>query len=657
VGRSLSRRLAAATGAALLASALAILAPAGAVALITPPTVVDGPSSQILELGGAAMAADGSGGVVYLKTVEGVPHVFASRFVGGGWGAPLRVDGDQPYAASEPRIAAGKGGALLVVWVTGVATVKGQVRYGLFSARLGPGAEGFGPSLLVDANVGEGIGVDPSISGTAPGTAAVAYRAITYDFNQNGFSTAVQLRPGDVMADIRLARLNGDRWSRIGAVNRNPEASMRPPSPTNGPRVGAGVDGGAVIAWQEPDQTGTARIWMRRVFGNTLGPPLEASPASWEGAPVTADADAFSLATTPRNEARVVVRLGGSRARAGRIMLNSLPADYAVPADKLAGPAFLFEAPQGQLGPPAVAAVEKGGGAEGKVRLAFAAGPRLHEFEGKTEDASSSAGTLGPAPLGGAEPVLALDPEGGETLAYPAADPLGRPAVAVRQEFPTAAVQTGLLSSPQGGAVGQLSAGGDGEGSALIAFRQGEAGAYEIVAARVSAPPGSFKATGPKGWVRPGRAKLRWRPPSSGAGGVTYSVLLEGQLIKQGLRHDAYLPPRAALPSGRLKAQVVATDALGQEVATPPVPLRVDSLPPRASVRVGHSHRVTVRIGDAGAGVADGSTSVSFGDGSVARKGTSFRHEYPGPGRFTVRVRARDKLGNRLLRRFPVRVP
>jgi hypothetical protein len=658
VGRSLSRRLtAAATGAALLATALGGLAPASAVALITPPTVVDGPSSQILELGGAAMAADGSGGVVYLKTVEGVPHVFVSRFAGGAWSPPIRVDSDQPYAAAEPRIAAGKGGALLVIWVTGVATVKGQVRYGLFSARLGPGADGFGPSLLVDADVGEGIGVDPSLSGTFPGTATVAYRAITYDFNQNGFSTAVQLRPGDVMADIRLARLNGDRWSRVGAVNRNPEASMRPPSPTNGPQVGAGVDGDAVVAWQEPDQTGTARIWMRRVFGTTLGPPLEASPASWEGAPVTADADAFSLATTPRNEARVVARLAGSKTRPERLLLNSLPPDYAFPADKLSGPAFLFEAPQDQLGPPALAAAENGGGAEGKLRLAFASGSRMHEFEGKAEAPSSSAGTLGPRPLPAAEPVLALDPEGGETLAYLATDPQGRPAVAVRQEFPTAAVQLGLLSASQGGPVSQLSAGGDGAGSALIAFRQGEAGAYEIVAARVSAPPASFKASGPKGWVRPGRAKLRWQRPNGGAGGVTYSVLLEGRVIKRGLQRRTYLPPRALLPSGRLKAQVVATDALGQEVLTPPVPLRVDSLPPRASVRVGGpDHGVTVRIGDAGAGVASGSTRVSFGDGSGDRGGPSFQHRYAHGGRFAVGVRARDKLGNLLVRRFAVRV-
>ena len=152
---------------------------------------------------------------------------------------------------------------------------------------------------MVDPNVGEGVGVDPSLSAASPGKAIVAYRAITYSFKPGTFSTAVQLRPGDVMADIRVARLNGDRWSRLGAINRNLEASMRPPTAVNGPQVGSGLDGGAVVAWQEPDQTGTARIWMRRIFGTTPGPVLQASPSSWEKAAVSADADAFSLAVTP----------------------------------------------------------------------------------------------------------------------------------------------------------------------------------------------------------------------------------------------------------------------------------------------------------------------------------------------------------------------
>src|SRR5262249_25170906 len=130
-----------------LVGALGLAAPVAARAMITPAVTVDGPSSEITDFGGVAMARDGTGGLVYMKPMYGIPHVFASRFAGGRWSDPMRVDWDQPYEASEPRIAAGPGGELLVVWVGAVATVHGNVQYGLFSARLGVGASSFGPSL------------------------------------------------------------------------------------------------------------------------------------------------------------------------------------------------------------------------------------------------------------------------------------------------------------------------------------------------------------------------------------------------------------------------------------------------------------------------------------------------------------------------------
>ncbi|HEX7245530.1 MAG TPA: PKD domain-containing protein [Solirubrobacterales bacterium] len=633
------------------------VAAAPAQALIAPPATLDGPSAEILDLGGVSMASDGTGGVVYVKAVDGVPHIFACRYAGGSWDAPVRVDWDQPYAASQPAIAAGSGGELLVVWVTEVATVHGKVQYGLFSARIGPGAQDFGASLLVDPNVGEGIGVVPSISGTEPGRAIVAYRAITYTFAEPSFSTAVQLRPGDVMADIRVARLNGDRWSRLGAVNRNPEASMRPPGPSNGPRVGAGIDGGAVVAWQEPDQTGAARIWMRRIFGTTPGPVLEASPASWEGAPVTGDADAFSLAVTPFNQARVAIRVAGSGSTAPRLLLNTLPADFAVPANALNGPSTVFKAGKGALGIPGIGATEKGG-KEGAMQMVFASGAEVHRVGVDGEGAPTPDSTLpGPDAKPGAEAVAVVGPEGGDVIAYPALDAQGRPAVAVRQELASGAAQTGLLAGVAGGPIGDLSAGPSGTGDALIGFRQGDAGRYEIVVERVSAPPASFKAKAPKRWVRPPRAWLRWQAPKSAVGGLAYSVLIEGRVVKSGLRRRRYLPPRGALGSGVRLVQAMATDRLGQQAISPAVKLRVDGRPPQVTLRVRRaSGLATVRLRDPDSGLRAKSAVVDFGDGVQARKGSKFEHVYEHPGRYTVRVRARDRVGNRVVRRFEAAV-
>lgn len=634
------------------AVALATAAPARA--LITPPVTVDGPSSDILDFGGVAMAPDGSGGLVYTKAVEGVPHVFACRFVDGSWSAPLRVDVDQSYQAREPRIAAGPGGELLVVWVTQVATVHSQVQYGLYSARIGAGATSFGSSLLVDPNVGEGIGVDPSLSGTAPGQASVAYRTITFNFNQNSFSTAVQLRPGDVMADIRVARLGGDRWTRLGAINRNPEASMRPPGPANGPKIGAGVDGGAVVAWQEPDQTGTARIWMRRIFGTVPGPVLEASPASWEGAPVTGDADAFSLAVTPLNQARVAIRVAGSGGVAPRLLLNTLPPDYAVPSGVPNGALTIFKGENAALGVPGIAATEKGGGREGALRFVFASGSEVHlvgvdASGGLTPDAIPPGAAAKP----GAEAVAALGPEGGGISAYPARDAEGRPVAAVRQELASGAAQTGLLAGSSGGPVGQLSAGPSGGGDALVGFRQGEAGHYEIVVERIGSPPASFKAMAPKGWVRPGRAMLRWQAAKSAVGGLAYSVLLDGRVVKGGLRRRSFLPPKAQLGSGVRRAQAMATDRLGQQMLSAVVKLRVDGRAPRVTVRVRRaSGLVAVGLRDPDSGLRTASTSVSFGDGTHAHGGAKFHHAYERPGRYTIAVRGRDQVGNRVARRF-----
>jgi hypothetical protein len=599
------------------------------------------------------MAPDGSGGAVYTKAVDGVPHVFACRYVDGVWGAPVRVDWDQPYSGGQPAIAAGPDGELLVVWVTAVAIVHGQPQDGLFSARIGPGASSFGPSLLVDPNVGEGVGVDPSVSGVAPGRTIVAYRTITYDFDGTEFSTAVQLRPGDVMADIRLARFNGERWSRLGAINRNPEASMRPPVPANAPRVGAGVDGGAVVAWQEPDQTGAARIWMRRVFGSGLGPVLEASPATWEGAPVSGDADAFTLAVTPFNQARVAIRIAGAGSVGPRLLLNTLPPDFAVPSGSLTGPVTVFKSSGAHLGVPGVAATEKGGSA-GAMRLGFAAGAEMHQVG---VDASGALVPLalpsGPDAAPGAESVAALGPEGGGVLAYPSLDSQGRQVVAVRQELPSGAAQVGLLAGVAGGPVAGVTAGSSGTGDALIGFRQGEAGHYEIVVERVSAPPVSFKAKAPKSWVRPSRARLSWEEAQSAVGGVSYSVLVEGHMAGQGLVRRSLLPRRSLLGNGVRRVQVLATDALGGQMLSPTVRLRVDGEPPHVAfgLRRGGG-AATVRLADSASGLRCASCSVSFGDGTEARGSRVFRHTYRRPGRYRIVVRAADRAGNRVIRRF-----
>jgi hypothetical protein len=380
---------------------------------------------------------------------------------------------------------------------------------------------------------------------------------------------------------------------------------------------------------------------------------LEASPANREGAPVTGDADAFSLAVTPFNQARVAIRIAGSGNTGPRLLLNTLPPDFAVPSGALNGPSTVFRGGAGALGIPGVAATEKGG-KEGAMQMVFASGAEVHQVRVEESGALTPVATpLGPEARPGAEAVATVGPEGGDVLAYPAVDDQGRPVAAVRQELASGAAQTGLLAGTAGGPVGGLSAAPSGSGDALIGFRQGEAGHYEIVLERVSSPPASFKAKAPKGWVRPAAAKLRWQAAKSAVGGLTYSVLIEGRVVKSGLRRRLYLPSRALLGSGVRRLQAMATDALGEQMVSPAVKLRVDGRAPQVELEIRRAHGlVTVRLRDPESGIRTASTRVSFGDGAVARKGLKLRHAYERAGRYTIVVHARDRVGNRVARRF-----
>jgi hypothetical protein len=628
--------------------------------------VIDGPNTEGIVLGNIAMATDGTGGVVYVKTVGGKPHVFASRYDGVSWSPPLRVDGSIPYEAGEPRIAAGNGGRLLVVWVTQVATLPdGEIRHGLYSATLGAGAGEFGSPLLVDPDVKSGVGVTPSVAGTVPGKAIVAYRVITHTFGVPGeFRTAVQLRPGDVLADIRVARLEGDRWSRLGPINRNPAASMRPPTATNGPQVAIGATGRAVVAWQEPDVDGTARIWVRRVTGTTLGPIFPASPEAYEGKPVTDDATAFALGVTATDRARVATVVDGgpgSLLRGQRVFLISFGSSFKPNGAKPTSPELVDGASAAGtaalVGPPSLAVADNSG-TEGAMNLEFASNGTVSSVgvnpEGKV---LPPVAVGGPAAQAGTGVFAGVNPEGGDLTAYEAIDESGSPTVAVRQEFPGGELQTGLLYGPIGGSVSELTGSGSGHGDALLAFCQGESGEVALVADRVSAPPDVFGVQVPEGWVRPRRAKVRWVPPESAVGGLTYELLLDGRTVRSGMTRRVITPPPALLGSGISRVRVIATDRLGGEVLSSTAKLRVDGRPPHLSFRVtGHCHDLTLRLKDAQSGLAPGTVRVSFGDGRHGRGAAKFHHAYTRAGTFTVRVRARDRVGNQLVERFQVSV-
>jgi hypothetical protein len=615
-----------------------------AMAVILPATTIDGPSESIVGFGGVAMAEDGSGGLVYLKRVEGVPHVFVSRYQGGHWQAPIRVDVEEPYAASSPRIGAAEGGQLIVVWATPFATHEGKPVYELLGSLLGPGGSTFGPAMIVDKNIQEATDTSPDLAVSTTGQADVVYRVV-----EPKNTSVPLLRAGDVVEQVRLAHFDGQRWSNLGAINRDLGVSMRPPSPVNAPAIAIGPTGNGAVVWQEPEIEGVARIWARRIFGTSIDYVLPVSATSFGGAPIPEDADAPAVAFSRLGQAEVAYRQTagqGSPLPGPRIFLNILPDGESESGAEFTGAAIVDADVAGgkaaSVGPPSIDIDERR-----SMRLLYDSNGVPRVIEG-TDRGLSGALSLGPA-FAGAEPLAAsvMNPEGGGISAWPSADAQGDPAVAVREDFPSGAVQTALVSGGAGGEVGELAVGRSGLGDGLVAFRQGPFGNAAIVADQATAPPVAPLLTAPSGWVKPAQAVVSWQPAVSADGPLAYHVVLDGHLEPTPAGVFSMRILERGLGSGRHRLQILATDADGQSTLTAPSTLLVDGVPP--TVIVAHargSAAVRVRVRDPYSGVAVKAITVSFGDGARAHGRTSFLHRYSHSGIYQVVVQVRDKLGN-----------
>ena len=639
---------------ALAASWVLAWPPSSAQAVISPATVVSGPSSGILGVGNVAIAPDGTGGVVWRALAGGVPHVFVSQFIDGTWSAPIQVDAGQPGPATFPAIAAGDGGRLLVVWVEPwVSESTGgnppTTVYQLVSSEMEPGSDGFGPVVQVDPNsVGDGTGVYPAIAMAADGAAYVVYRVVTYAYPPGSPippGDPPQLQPGDQLVDVRVARYNGLFWNSVGTANVFPDqVTMRRPSASNAPAIAIGSSGDGLIVWQEPTIDGVARIWARRLFGMTLGDPLEVSPETVDGKPVSVDADAPAVSFNDAEQAAVAFRLGGgagSPLSTPHILVNTILGKYDLtPGVSFAGAVPVAGAPQ--VGPPSVA-MDSGG----FFTTAFTAG-------GETETANGNATIVGvPSVLGpqAGNPALAVvNPDGGGATAWPTMDQAGRPVLDVSQTFPDGGYQKATLSARISGPISDLSLGPSGEGDALIAFEQGLGSTTQVVVSDVQAPPHNLVANGPHGWVRPGQARIRWQPATNlienVIGPVTYSIAVDGLVRARGLDGRSYRFSRHQLGAGVHRVRVIAIDSAGEETFSPAVLVRVDPNPPRVIVRHLRSGGVRVSFRDTASGVDTGATVISFGDGSRDVRGRrSVVHYYATPGPYRITVRCENNVG------------
>jgi PKD domain-containing protein len=636
----------------LAAAALLVAAPV-AHALIEPVTPIDGPSAEIVELGGVAMAADGSGGLVYRKRVEGRAHIFAAQYVNGKWGAPQRVDTGEAFESSFPAIAAGEGGRLVVVWANHYSSTTD----GLFSAALEPGSSGFQAPVPVDLAIGQATGTYPSVAMNLSGQALVAYRVITA---VSGPSTP-EIPSGYVKAEVRMARFDGEFWSSFGApLNRNPAQPMLTPTAANSPRVSIDLTGQGLVAWQEPDDSFVNRIYARRIFGMVPGNILQVSPSTYAGNPLNGPADELALDVDGFGEGAVAYRqqpAPGSGFTRPRVFVSEIPSSFDPHGAAFAAARIVdgggAEGPAGPLGPLSVAV-----DSQGDFDVGFGSGTQSFDVSGteasvaapvRLDDGSSSAA---------GDPVLTRAEDGALAAAWKVEEH-GAGAVAVLERRADGTPNRQLVSAPHGGAVHQLDLGGSHHGDALIGFLQGDGANTQIAAVVVRAPPGEFVLDTPATWVKAPRIPLQWETPLAGAGKLTYSVLVDDREVAENITSTETILSRSEVPSGVHTIQVEATDSLGQVVDSEPSTMKVDRSPPRVSVRV-RGGTVVVRVSDGtrgqSSGVNAGSVHVSFGDGRSAHGRAMLRHRFKAGGSYTVTVTASDRAGNRVSARRRVSI-
>ncbi len=617
-------------------------------AVIQPAVTIDGPSENIVGFGGVAMAQDGTGGLVYLKRVEGVAHVFVARYIGGHWLDPTEVDTGQPFAASWPRIGAADGGELEVVWATPFATEHGLPVEELLSSTLGAGSSTWGPPMIVDPDIAAGTGTSPDLAMSSTGRADVVYRVVKDEVG--AISSIPLLHSGDVVEEVRVAHFNGETWTDLGSINRDPGVSMRAPTQENAPQIAIGPTGNGIVVWQEPEINGVARIWARRLFGSTLNYVLPVSTTSLAGAPLEGEADAPSVAFSRLGQAEVAYRQdagAGSPLPGPRIFLNVLPDGESAKASGAefqgaqVADSFVPGGSAATIGPPSIDVDEKR-----EVRLLYDSNGTPRVIEGNGQGLSGAL-SLGPPFAGPDLPAASvMNPAGGGVSAWPSVEG-GNPAVAVREDFPGGAVQTALVSGGAGGPISELSVGRSGLGDGLIAFEQGPVGNTAIVASQATAPPAELIVSAPNGWVKPSGALISWEPALSANGPLSYDVVLDGHPFATSAGAlSMHLSP-LGLGSGVHRVQLLATDTYGQSTLSAPATLKVDDTPPTVTItHTRGSETVVVRVRDAYSGVDTQAVKVDFGDGHSAGRRTRVSHRYAHPGIYRLVVHIRDKLGN-----------
>ncbi len=589
--------------------------------------MIDGPSPSITGLTGLSVARDGTGGLVYLKSVAGVTHVFLSRLLAGVFGPPEQIDVGSGLAgaSSQPVIAASAPGKLLIAFINGG---------GLYTVQAADGQSPISaPSqLFPDAREPSAGASNPALAISTFGKAYLAF-------------TATDASGSDVRA--------GYYYRGVWGLESPPLSLSHTDAAGTGPRrpaVAAAGDGVGIVVWGE-----NRHVYSRRVSG------LQ---------PSVVDEQADVPMTSGESADQPVVASGGDSSYA-IVAYRELPDGSAQPSrvvmDRLRGSSFDQIAaadanPSGQgADQPQAAVTEYGAGfvtsEHDQSHDLYAAPLNNNEgFTGSTQQVNGQSQTAAPhavpATAGLYSTLIAFQQTPGSD---------GLPEIRVRYApFDLALGPEQLVSSPALGpadAASGLVAGGDIAGDAAIAWVQGLSPNAQIVAAQLYQPPGGFAPTSPFGYSTSAHPVLAWSAASELWGAVGYDVTLDGNLLATTTATQVQIP--TPVPDGRHSFQVTAINQAGQRTTAGPETVLVDTVAPQASIRVTGARRVgrTLRLGvsavdmpapNAGAAASGIATvQVKWGDGAKAFIQHTATHTYRRHGTYSLIVIVSDRAGNR----------
>ena len=558
---------------------------------------------------------------MYRKAVGAVEHVFVSRLRGGAFQAPEEVDSALTADSSQPVVAVGDGGLVLIAFINGeslyVVTRTGAAAPWSEATKLADGAGN--PSLAVSIH-GKGY-----LAFTAAGAGGHDVRAAYYHGGHWALApTALDAVPGE------------DAGAGLGR-----------------PRVAACGDGVGIVVWGEAGHIYSRRVWASApsvVYEQADVPTVSGWRELSADQPEIASGDDSSYANIVWHE----------------VIGNGVFAQSRVLMRRLRGSRYESLATPDGLRTPA---------AEGAVSPQIAESDYSDGFITSARDASNQVyatflkfGGVSDAlvrvdSLASVTPPHAVTTTNGLFSGLVAwqhdPGPSGVPDVRFRLSEGNGFGPETVASSPALGptdASRGLFAAGDFEGDVVIAWVQGIGASTQIVTAQLWHPPAGFAPIGKSGYVRTARPVVAWSPAGQQWGTVTYTVSVDGSVVAQTTSTALRLP---ALGEGPHRWQVTAANQAGAATAAATVSLFVDRIAPTLSFTVAGPMRARSRLRlrpryadlpPTGLPAADASgvsaVTVDWGDGTRARLPAGASHTYARPGRYRVTVSVRDRAGN-----------